>query len=104
MREFTVMNTDRALLNRHKFEPQVRDELCTKCGYAESHLSHEAFRTASLLAKDQAAVAVRAVELLQAENAQLRAEIAWLRSSAVKMRLQMRTAADGLPLLGVSGE
>ncbi len=49
---------------------------------------------------DQAAVAVRAIELLQAENAQLRAEIAWLRKQAVSMRLQIRTASDGLPLLG----
>ncbi len=53
---------------------------------------------------DQAAAAVRAIELLQAENSQLRAEIAWLRKQAVNMRLQIRTAADGLPLLGGRGE
>ncbi len=50
--------------------------------------------------KDQAAVAVRAIELLQAENSQLRAEIAWLRKQAVSMRLQIRTASDGLSLFG----
>ncbi len=50
--------------------------------------------------QDQAAVAARAVQLLQAENAQLKAEVAWLRAQAVKMRLQIRIAADGLPLVG----
>ncbi len=50
--------------------------------------------------EDQAATAVRAIEILQAENAQLRSEIAWLRKTMIKMRLEARTAGDGLPLIG----
>ncbi len=85
----------------HRFEFEADSTQCRRCG---DSLSARAHTYQNQPFQDQAAVAVRAVELLQAENSQLRAEIVFLRTQAVKMRLQIRTAADGLPLLGGRGE
>ncbi len=81
----------------HRFEFNAGSAQCKRCG---AELSAYAHKYPDYTPTDQAAVAVRAVELLQAENTQLRAEIAWLRKTMVSMRLQIRTASEGLPLIG----